>query len=414
MASVNIKFSSAGNVAGQSYEISASATENGTYSVISTISRATLLAGTYITVPDGSTWIKGDNVTAGAPAGISHKIAISGIPAPPTPAPPTPEPPTPAPPTPAPPTPAPPTPEPPTPAPPTPEPPTPAPPTPEPPTPAPPTPAPLINYGSLLTKVGDSQPLYYTGDLLSSGQDYYSGGGYCYISGGIYHDLANIIGKSEIFGTACSSYGGQCTNCNGGTTPAPPTPAPPTPAPPTPSPGGGGGGGGCLVYGTLVTMADGSFKPVEEIVIGDIVKTVSIDGLDSSDEDAWKVYTSTSFSSTSATSTVRGIMDDTWSEYYTINGSLNITFEHPVFVKRDIDYLFTRVVNLMLGDLILDEAGNWIEVTTIDKVTANVQTININVEDSDLYFANGLLVHNYVNVDKSISGPGGPTPPYNP
>ena len=154
-------------------------------------------------------------------------------------------------------------------------------------------------------------------------------------------------------------------------------------------------------------MADGSFKPVEEIVIGDLIKTVSIDGLDSSDEDAWKVYTSTSFSSTPMISTVMDIMDDTWIEYYTINGSLNITFEHPIFVKRDIDYLFTRVVDLMLGDLILDETENWIEVTTIDKIESNVQTININVEDSDLYFANGLLVHNLAGVDKSPSGGGG-------
>ena len=81
--SVNIKFSAAGNVAGQSYEISSSLTENGTYTVVGTISRATLLAGTYISVTDSHTWIKGDNVTVGAPAGISHKIAIGSLPTPP-------------------------------------------------------------------------------------------------------------------------------------------------------------------------------------------------------------------------------------------------------------------------------------------------------------------------------------------
>ena len=266
-------------------------------------------------------------------------------------------------------------------------------------------------YGSLLTKEGDPEPYYFTTDILNSGQDYYSGGGFCYVSGGAFYNASQMSGKTEIDGTICSSYGGNCTNCTGTS----PTPPGPTPAPsPTPGPsggGGGGGGGGCLVYGTLITMADGSFKPVEEIVIGDLIKTVSIDGLDSSDEDAWKVYTSTSFSSTPMISTVMNILDDTWIEYYTINGSLNITFEHPVFVKRDIDYLFTRVVDLMLGDFILDETGNWVEVTTIDKIESSVQTININVEDSDLYFANGLLVHNLAGVDKSISGGGG-IPPY--
>jgi hypothetical protein len=250
---VNIKFSSAGST-GQSYEISASSSENGTYGIISTVSRATLLAGTYVSVPDGSTWLKAVNVTVGCNSETVKK-QIGSLPAPPTPAPPTPAPPTPAPPTPAPPTPEPPTPAPPTPAPPTPEPPTPAPPTPEPPTPAPPTPAPPtpapptpapptpapptpapptpapIPLGSLLSLDGGIG--YYTADILNSGQDYFSGGGFCYISQGAYYDPNDIVGKTQIFGTACESSGGQCTTCTGisGPTPAPPTPAPPTPSP---------------------------------------------------------------------------------------------------------------------------------------------------------------------------------------
>ena len=33
----------------------------------------------------------------------------------------------------------------------------------------------------------------------------------------------------------------------------------------------GSGGGGCFIVGTLVTMADGTYKPVEQVDIGDIV-----------------------------------------------------------------------------------------------------------------------------------------------
>jgi hypothetical protein len=205
--------------------------------------------------------------------------------------------------------------------------------------------------------------------------------------------------------TNSATVTGGCTTCPGAPAPSPsPTP--------TPSPSGGGGGGGitpspgsgCLVYGTLVTMADGTFKPIEQIQIGDVIKTVSIDGLDSSDGNAWKLFTTTSFSYVNQNSTVVGILDDSWNEYYVINGNLNITFEHPVFVKRDIDYVFTRVINLMIGDYMLSEGGNWVEVETIEKITANVQTINLNVEDCDLYFTNGLLVHNSENVEKLPQG----------
>ena len=37
------------------------------------------------------------------------------------------------------------------------------------------------------------------------------------------------------------------------------------------SSGGGGSGGGCFIAGTMITMADGSFKPVETVDIGDEV-----------------------------------------------------------------------------------------------------------------------------------------------
>jgi hypothetical protein len=41
------------------------------------------------------------------------------------------------------------------------------------------------------------------------------------------------------------------------------------------SSGGGGTGGGCFIAGTMITMHDGSFKPVEQVDIGD---TVSVGG----------------------------------------------------------------------------------------------------------------------------------------
>jgi len=38
-----------------------------------------------------------------------------------------------------------------------------------------------------------------------------------------------------------------------------------------PSSGGGGTGGGCFIAGTMITMHDGTFKPVEQVDIGDTV-----------------------------------------------------------------------------------------------------------------------------------------------
>jgi len=59
--------------------------------------------------------------------------------------------------------------------------------------------------------------------------------------------------------------------------------------------GGGGTGGGCLVYGTLILLPDGSSKKIEDLELGDLVKTVSITGLDSEQEDAWKTFSTDMF-----------------------------------------------------------------------------------------------------------------------
>jgi hypothetical protein len=163
--------------------------------------------------------------------------------------------------------------------------------------------------------------------------------------------------------------------------------------------GGGGdyGGGGCLLYGTLVTLADGSTKLIEELELGDLVKTVSIDGLDSEVEDSWKTFTASSFTSTPASSTVTGIQKEQFSYYFLINNLLKITFEHPVMVERSGEFLFLRAKDLLVGDKLYGQDETWVTIDSIERIDENVNVVNINVESQDTYFADGILVHNLVN-----------------
>ena len=163
--------------------------------------------------------------------------------------------------------------------------------------------------------------------------------------------------------------------------------------------GGGGdyGGGGCLLYGTLVTLADGSTKLIEELELGDLVKTVSIDGLDSEVEDSWKTFTASSFTSTPASSKVTGIQKEQFSYYFLINNLLKITFEHPVMVERSGEFLFLRAKDLLVGDKLYRQDDTWVTIDSIERIDENVNVVNINVESQDTYFADGILVHNLVN-----------------
>ena len=156
----------------------------------------------------------------------------------------------------------------------------------------------------------------------------------------------------------------------------------------------GGGGEGCLVYGTMVEMGDGTFKKVEDLKLGEVVKSLAIAGLDTNIEDNWKEFYTANFEYEEGLSIITNIFDNSFTEYYVINNKLKLTFEHPVFIKRAEVCMFIQTENLVIGDYIFKENGQFELVTSIDIIGDYVQTININIEENDVYFADGILVHN--------------------
>lgn len=161
--------------------------------------------------------------------------------------------------------------------------------------------------------------------------------------------------------------------------------------------GGGGGSTGCLVYGTMITLTDGTQKAIEDLEIGELLKTVSITGLDSENENAWKTFSTTAFESSESSSTVMGIQKSQFTSYFFINGKLKITFEHPLLINRNGNYFFSRANDIVVGDLMLDAINGWTSVDTKEQINTTVNVVNINVESQDTYFAEGILVHNLID-----------------
>ena len=54
-----------------------------------------------------------------------------------------------------------------------------------------------------------------------------------------------------------------------------------------------------------------------------------------------------------------------------------------------------RVDNLLVGDSFIGPDGNPIEITSIKHVNEKAWVVDIDVEDNDFYFADGILVHNF-------------------
>jgi hypothetical protein len=156
----------------------------------------------------------------------------------------------------------------------------------------------------------------------------------------------------------------------------------------------GGSGGGCLAYGTQVLLGDGSLKAVEALLIGEEVTSVALAGLDSAQEDAWKTFSSPTFSPVPSVSRIIGIQQAEFDHCFLLNGTLKATFEHPLLVRRDGLHLFVRTKDLLTGDQLFHYQDGWVPLLSIQRLDGTIPVVNINVEAQDTYFADFFLVHN--------------------
>ena len=175
------------------------------------------------------------------------------------------------------------------------------------------------------------------------------------------------------------------------------------------------GGVGCLALGTKITMSDGTTKNIEDVNVGDMVRSATVPGmpLDFDDEDTWTTWIGTPHGNppgsvwatayydiqevnrvTPASASVMDIYFDYYDNYYMINDSLKATYEHPFFILRDGSYYFKTTASLLPGDKLFKTDNEFEEIKTIEFVNESLETVNLNVENLDVYFGGGYLMHN--------------------
>ena len=186
-------------------------------------------------------------------------------------------------------------------------------------------------------------------------------------------------------------------------TPIPNPTATPVPSS-TPSYSGGGGGCGCHVAGELLTLANGETKLVEDVVVGDNLLSVNFDGFSLDGEwKSWKRREET-LGSVYTNTTVTNVTVLEFDKYYDFNnGLLKITEEHPVLVKDTVgDIYFKQVRDIVNSDWLLNEDNEWVDITSIELIAVpeRFTTYSFNVEEADVYFANGIIVHNVENLEE--------------
>ena len=155
----------------------------------------------------------------------------------------------------------------------------------------------------------------------------------------------------------------------------------------------------CHLAGTVMNLADGTTKLVEDLEVGDILKSYSITGLGTNEnEQPASSYTvnAAGWSAVESTTTVTFVNEGTYNKYFNFNNGLTkVTQEHPVLVKAGDDISFKKAQDVVEGDSFYID-GVWTEVTNIELVTPEVDfaTYTIGVEDLDIYVADGIVWHN--------------------
>ena len=155
--------------------------------------------------------------------------------------------------------------------------------------------------------------------------------------------------------------------------------------------------------GSLVTMYDGSTKQIQDVEVGDVVKSYLPVGMpDEMFADDWTSYTTTDLSgSTASGSVVIRNMNKGFYGYYLVNGSLKLPVsmqaqarQQLFFVKQGDTWSWQSPKDIEIGEYFLDTSGSAVEITSISEVAQETEFYSLDVEDIDTYFSSNILVHN--------------------
>lgn len=156
----------------------------------------------------------------------------------------------------------------------------------------------------------------------------------------------------------------------------------------------------CHVAGTVMNLADGSTKLIEDLQVGDVLMSYDIAGLGHDETTStWEEYSSqiNQFSASAQTAEVMGIQSSEFGKYVNFNNGLTkVTEEHPVLVKDSGNNIsFKQVLDVVIGDSFYIN-GAWVEITSKEVVEETITAYKIDVEELDVYLADGILWHNTV------------------
>ena len=164
----------------------------------------------------------------------------------------------------------------------------------------------------------------------------------------------------------------------------------------------------CFLPDTPVELEDGEIIPIEDLVVGDKIKSYHIENLpdETLGKERYREFHLEEMNGELGDTEVKNVWFDFNTGYFDINeGLIKVTSEHEFWVlnkttKEESPYMppigkwgFKRAAKLEVGDILFGKE-ELIEIESIEYHHTEVEVVNINVEPVDVYFVNNILVHN--------------------
>ncbi len=149
----------------------------------------------------------------------------------------------------------------------------------------------------------------------------------------------------------------------------------------------------CIAIDTEVMMSDGTLRTLKEVQLGDEVMSVNIPGLTEQFRN-WKGDLK-DIKKTSAKVIFKSVYNE--ERYIIINEKLKMTPNAEYILvkpKRKRKWQFLTADRLSVGDWLLDDGFKSVKIVSLEYKEEGIDVAHINVESDDLFFGNGLVIHN--------------------
>ena len=153
----------------------------------------------------------------------------------------------------------------------------------------------------------------------------------------------------------------------------------------------------CLVPGTLITLPDGTQTPIENLKVGDNIKSTIISTLEDTNDSVELVKWETdNLEETITTSVVSELSKEEVPYSITFNkGLLKGSSRHIQLVKREGIWKFLRFAEIKEGDIFRNINKEEVVITSIEYTIEPTEVYRVVLETpSHTFYANNILTHN--------------------